>query len=71
MPLPKRLRREGLVGVLLMFPTKMFMRERERERERGCLRILGRTSPVVYLLRTWNSWLVINIVSTWLKCLPC
>jgi hypothetical protein len=33
MPLPKRLRREGLVGVLLMFPTKMFMRERERERE--------------------------------------
>ena len=34
LPLPKRLRREGLVGVLLMFPTKMFMRERERERER-------------------------------------
>jgi len=33
LPLPHRLRREGLIGVLLMCPIKTFMRERERERE--------------------------------------
>jgi hypothetical protein len=31
LPLPNRLRREGLIGVLLMCPIKTFMRERERE----------------------------------------
>ena len=30
LPLPNRLRREGLIGVLLMCPIKTFMRERER-----------------------------------------
>jgi hypothetical protein len=29
LPLPEWLKREGLVGVLLMCPTKMFMREKE------------------------------------------
>jgi len=29
LPLPERLKREGLVGVLLICPKKMFMREKE------------------------------------------
>jgi len=32
LPLPKRLRREGLVGVLLMCLIKTFMREREKKK---------------------------------------